>query len=86
MPQYHATITVKLRPAILDVQGKTVEHALHTLGFESVHHVRIGKHITLTLEAPDESSALAQCQEMCQQLLANPVIENYAVTIEVAKQ
>lgn len=86
MPQFHATITVTLRPAILDVQGKTVERALHELGFTNVEHVRIGKHITLTLEAPDESTALMECQKMSQQLLANPIIEDYTVTVEAAKR
>lgn len=80
MPSFRATIVVTLRPAILDVQGKTVEQALHALGFESVRHVRIGKHITLELDAADSQAALQQCTEMSRQLLANPVIEDFAVT------
>ncbi|GIV54143.1 MAG: phosphoribosylformylglycinamidine synthase subunit PurS [Candidatus Kapaibacterium sp.] len=82
MPRYRATVTITLRPAILDVQGKTVEQALHALGFTTVEHVRIGKHITFELEAADRSIATEQCNAMSNQLLANPIIEDYRVTIE----
>ncbi len=83
MPYYRATIIVTLRPAILDVPGKTVEHALHSLGYETVRNVRIGKHITLELEAADSEDAHHQCHAMSQVLLANPVIEDFAIaTIE----
>ena len=83
MPQYRATIIVTLRPTILDVQGRTVEHALHSLGFESVRQVRIGKYITLDLDASDLQHATGQCQTMCQELLANPIIEDFSIaTIE----
>ncbi len=86
MPHYRAIVTITLRPAILDVQGKTVEHALHALGFTNVSHVRIGKHITLELEATDSNSAQSQCNAMSQQLLANPIIEDYHITIEELPQ
>jgi phosphoribosylformylglycinamidine synthase len=86
MPRFHATITVTLRPAILDVQGKTVEHALHALGFTNVGHVRIGKHITMELEAVDLYTARQQCEAMSNQLLANPIIEDYHITIEQVQQ
>ncbi len=86
MPHYRATVTITLRPAILDVQGKTVEHALHALGFTNVSHVRIGKHITLEVEAPDSNAAQLQCTAMSQQLLANPIIEDYHITIEELPQ
>lgn len=83
MPHYHATIIVTLRPAILDVPGKTVEHALHSLGWETVRNVRIGKYITMELEATDVEHARQQCQRMSQELLANPTIEDFAIaTIE----
>ncbi len=83
MPQYRATIIVTLRPTILDVQGRTVEHALHSLGYETVRNVRIGKYISLDLEASDHQHATGQCQTMCQELLANPIIENFTIaTIE----
>ncbi|MCS7000040.1 MAG: phosphoribosylformylglycinamidine synthase subunit PurS [Bacteroidota bacterium] len=82
MALFQATITITLRSAILDVQGKTVEHALHALGFTTVQHVRIGKYITLELEATDSTEALSLCNQMSEQLLANPVIEDYTVTIE----
>ncbi|RMF36269.1 MAG: phosphoribosylformylglycinamidine synthase subunit PurS [Chlorobiota bacterium] len=83
MPYYRATIIVTLRPAILDVPGKTVEHALHSLGYETVRNVRIGKYITLELEVADSDDAHQQCHAMSQELLANPVIEDFAIaTIE----
>lgn len=85
MPTFRATITVMLRPAILDVQGKTVEQALLSLGFETVRHVRIGKHITLELDAHDRTTAHTLCSQMSEQLLANPIIEDYHVAIEEAQ-
>ncbi len=83
---YRAEITVTLRPAILDVQGKTVENALHALGHDDVAHVRIGKHITLDVDAPDATAAEETARRVSEQLLSNPVIEDFAVrVIELSK-
>lgn len=74
---YHAQIFVTLRPSVLDPAGTAVQSGLHHLGFPSVNQVRIGKYVELTLEATDEADAKQQLDKMCDQLLANPVIENY---------
>ena len=78
---YRAQITITLKPTVLDAQGATVEHALHNLGFQSVDGVRMGKHIELAVNAPDADTARRQVEEMCQQLLANPVIEEYRIEV-----
>ena len=77
-----ATVYVSLKPGVLDPQGKAVHRSLETLGFEEVEGVRIGRAITLDLEAPDAAQARARLEEMCQKLLANPVIEDYRIELE----
>ena len=72
-----------LRPSVLDPAGTAVQSGLHHLGFPSVDQVRIGKYIELTLEAADETDARDQLNRMCDQLLANPVIENYRFDLMV---
>jgi len=72
-------VDVRLKPSLLDTAGRTVETALHRLGWEDVSNVRIGKLIEFDL--PDGDQAMVQA--MCDKLLANPVIEEY--TIEVAE-
>lgn len=81
MKYFTANITVTLRKSILDVQGKTVEHALHTLHMPSLSNVRIGKYIILTVHAPDAETAREQVDNACRELLANPVMEDYSITI-----
>jgi phosphoribosylformylglycinamidine synthase len=78
---YEARIEVGHRPGILDPQGGVIERALPALGWANVSHVRVGKSIRLAVDAPDEDSARAQIEEMCRRLLANPVIEDFAVEI-----
>jgi phosphoribosylformylglycinamidine synthase len=68
-------VTVTLKPSLLDAQGKVVQGALQNLGYENVEGVRIGKYIELTVA--DGADIQAQVNEMCQKLLANPVIEDY---------
>jgi phosphoribosylformylglycinamidine synthase len=75
--QYHARIYVTLRPSVLDPAGTAVASGLKQLGYEGVEDVRIGKYIELNLTATDEAQAKVQLDEMCDRLLANPVIENY---------
>lgn len=79
--QYSVHVDVTHLPGVLDPQGATVERALPALGYDNVSDVSIGKTIRLVLDAPDERTARAEAEEMCQRLLANPVIEAY--TIEV---
>ena len=78
---YRAQITITLKPTVLDAQGATIERALHNLGFASVDGVRMGKYIELGVEAADSDSARRQVDEMCQKLLANPVIEEYRIEV-----
>lgn len=75
--QYQCRIYVTLRPSVLDPAGTAVGSGLKQLGYEGVEQVRIGKYIELTLTASHEADAKQQLEQMCDQLLANPVIENY---------
>lgn len=81
MTKFEAVVNVLLKPGISDPQGQTIERALPALGYEGVEGVRVGKHIELSVEASSEEEARAQIQEMCERLLANPVIESYEVTV-----
>lgn len=81
MKTYTASITVTLRKAILDVQGKAVENALHSLHMPSLGNVRIGKYIELSVSAVDEDSASASVRQACDKLLTNPVMEDYQFTL-----
>jgi phosphoribosylformylglycinamidine synthase subunit PurS len=77
-----ARIHVRLKDGVLDPQGAAIGRALTQLGFAGVGEVRQGKLIELELAATDRASASRQLQAMCEQLLANPVIETYAVSLE----
>lgn len=81
MPQYRARVTVTLRPSILDPQGKAVLHAAEGLGFEDVQSVRIGKVADLNLAANSHEEAVRLAQDLGQKLLANPVMEDFAVDV-----
>jgi phosphoribosylformylglycinamidine synthase len=76
-----ARITVTLKNGVLDPQGRAIAHALHALGFSNVEDVRQGKLIEVQLKASAEAAARSELDAMCQQLLANPVIENYRVEL-----
>jgi phosphoribosylformylglycinamidine synthase len=78
---YSARISVMLKEGIADPQGQTIERALPALGYAGVSSVRVGKVIELTVDASDEDSARRKVNEMCERLLANPVIESYEVTV-----
>ena len=80
--RFEARVDVTHLPGVLDPQGATVERALPALGYTNVSQVRIGKSIRLLVDAPDEAAARAQLDEMCERLLANPVIEAYEVHLE----
>jgi phosphoribosylformylglycinamidine synthase PurS subunit len=83
MAEFVARVEVTHRPGIADPAGATVERALPALGYTNVAQVHIGKVITLVVDAADEGAARTQVEEMCERLLANPVIESYDVTITV---
>jgi phosphoribosylformylglycinamidine synthase subunit PurS len=75
-----ATVLVRPKQGILDPQGEAVESALGHLGF-SVSEARVGKVVDLEVDASDASEARAQVERMCEQLLANPLIESFEVEI-----
>lgn len=81
MASFEARVEITHLPGILDPQGATVERALPALGYDNVSQVRLGKTIRLVLEAPDAEAARAQVDEMCHRLLANPVLEAFAIEI-----
>ncbi|MDT7549872.1 MAG: phosphoribosylformylglycinamidine synthase subunit PurS [Actinomycetota bacterium] len=74
-------VDVMLKPEILDPQGQAVSNALPSLGFAPATSLRIGKHVELEIDAPDEQAALEQAEKMAETLLANPVIEDYSVRL-----
>lgn len=73
-----ARIKITLKHGVLDPQGKAIENALASLGFTGVNGVRQGKYIEIELAEQDEGRARVQVEEICKDLLANTVIENYA--------
>ena len=76
-----ARIHVTLKDGVLDPQGQTVRHALGQLGFSGVSDVKQGKYLEIELDETDPAKAEAAVREMCERLLANTVIENYAIEI-----
>ena len=79
-----AKVYVTLKPTVNDPQGRTIAGGLRSMGFESVTDVRAGKYLEVRLAEADRQRAEARVREMCDKLLANPVIESYR--IEVANQ
>ncbi|MSQ61711.1 MAG: phosphoribosylformylglycinamidine synthase subunit PurS [Dehalococcoidia bacterium] len=80
-----ARVEVTLKLTVNDPQGNTVKGALASLGFDGVSAVRVGKHMEIRLTAEGAAEAERRVEEMCRQLLANPVIEQYRFTIESAE-
>ncbi|WP_461306535.1 phosphoribosylformylglycinamidine synthase subunit PurS [Albidovulum sp.] len=76
-----ARVHVMLKDGVLDPQGEAVRHALATLGFGGVERVRQGKVLELDLETTDRAAAEREVAQMCEKLLANTVIEKYAIEI-----
>jgi phosphoribosylformylglycinamidine synthase len=75
-----ATVLVRPKSGILDAQGEAVERALGHLGF-AVSDARVGKVVDLEVDAADEAAAREQVERMCEQLLANPLIESYEIEL-----
>jgi len=75
-----ATVLVRPKQGILDPQGQAVEASLKQLGF-SVQSTRIGRVVDLEVQANDASAARAEIERMCEQLLANPLIESYEIEL-----
>ncbi|MDJ0620354.1 MAG: phosphoribosylformylglycinamidine synthase subunit PurS [Calothrix sp. MO_192.B10] len=85
--KYRAKIWVTLRPSVLDPAGVAVESGLSHLGYDNVEQIRIGKYIELLITTKNEKEATQQLNAICDQMLANPVIENYRFDlIEVESQ
>jgi phosphoribosylformylglycinamidine synthase len=72
-------VFVRLKEGVLDVQGKAVENGLQHLGFEGIQNVRIGKLIELDVTGVPKNEVPARVQEVCDKLLANPIIEDYEI-------
>ena len=79
MTSFRYAVNVTPKPGILDPQGRAVEGSLAHLGIEGVSGVRIGRRAELTVDAPDETSALTIVERLASELLSNPLIEAYAV-------
>lgn len=78
---YQAQIYVTLRPSVLDPAGTAVQSGLKHMGYDNVEQVRIGKYVEVTLKADTEATARDQLDRICDELLANPVIENYRIEL-----
>ena len=81
MTTYNVEVRVTPRAGLLDPQGKAVHGALHSLEFAEVGEVRVGRLIKLQIEASTDADARSRVESMCQKLLANPVTEDYAITV-----
>ncbi|MEH2324078.1 MAG: phosphoribosylformylglycinamidine synthase subunit PurS [Nostoc sp.] len=85
--KYLAKIFVTLRPSVLDPAGVAVQSGLQQMGYDNVDQLRIGKYIELTITSTEEKKARQDLDQICNQMLANPVIENYRFDlIEVETQ
>ncbi len=85
MATYNVKVFISYRKGILDPQGVAVEKAAYSLGFNKVKEVRVGKYITMKIEAEREEEIKKEIEEMAKKFLVNPVIEEYSYKIEVAK-
>ena len=79
---YQARINITLKPTVNDPQGLTVLASLHRLGFSDAEDVRVGKYLIVTVNEADRAKAEQSVTEMCQKLLANPVIEDFTFDLE----
>ena len=81
MARFAARVDISHLPGVADPQGATVERALPALGYTNVSELKISKSIRLVVEAPNASAAEHQVAEMCERILANPVIEAYDIVV-----
>jgi phosphoribosylformylglycinamidine synthase len=81
---FKAEIDVMPLPALLDPQGKAVSNNMKNIGLEEITNVRIGKHITLHVDASDEAEAKSKVNEACKKLLANEIMEGFSFTVTKA--
>lgn len=86
MSTWNVKAIIMPKPGVNDPQGEAIRGGLQSLEFPGVGNVRAGKHIAITLDAPSMDDAIAEVERMCDQLLANPVIETYTVTADPARE
>lgn len=82
MKEFKVKVEVKLKPVVLDPQGKSVLMALNNLGYGEVEDARIGKLIELTVKDGSAENVKERVNDMCTKLLSNPVIEDFTVKVE----
>jgi len=82
MKKFQAEIDVMPKKEILDPQGKAVTGSMKNLGLAEIHNVRIGKHISLEIEADTEATAHAKVEQACKSLLANLIMESYNFSVK----
>ena len=82
--KFTAEINIMPLKALLDPQGKAVTNSMHKIGFSEIGNVRIGKHITLEIEADSEEIAMERVNEACNKILSNPIIEGYDYELKKA--
>ncbi|MBL0102883.1 MAG: phosphoribosylformylglycinamidine synthase subunit PurS [Bacteroidetes bacterium] len=83
--KYTAEIDVMPLKALLDPQGKAVSHGLKNMGLSEIENVRIGKHITLEIEAASVEVAKTKVEDACKKLLSNPIMESFHYSLEESK-
>ncbi len=83
--KYCGKVVVTLKPGVFDPQGMTIKNALHALSYREVEEVETGKYFKITLGAESKEEAEQRVREMCDRLLANPVIEQYIFEIEESR-
>lgn len=81
MSSYTAEVRITPREGLLDPEGKAVHNALHSMAFEQVDDVRVGRLVRVRLRADSETEAQRSADEMCRKLLANPVTEDYEIVL-----
>lgn len=80
--KFQAEIDIMPLKALLDPQGKAVTQSMHNIGYSSVQNVRIGKHISLEIEADDETQASDKVEEASKKILSNPIMESFTFTLK----
>ncbi len=81
MPRFVVDVRVMPRASLLDPQGQAVEHALNALGFEGMSEVRVGRALSFGLQSANRSAAERDATRMCERLLANPITEDFTITL-----
>jgi phosphoribosylformylglycinamidine synthase len=85
MPTFKAHINIMPLEALLDPQGKAVTSSMTNIGLPEINNVRIGKHITLSLDAADKKAAEGKVEEACKKLLCNEIMEYFTFELDEAK-